>query len=131
MRKSVALMVLCCGVLLTAACVSMSRADREFYRRIEMQGADVMAGNIKHPAAAGFLNILPGVGNFYLASGTEHSGQWMIGTLNLLVWPVSILWGVPEAAIDAQTINKMETVYYYRHGPGKEELAALQEEQEE
>ena len=31
----------------------------------------------------------------------------------MLTWPISILWGVPEGAIDANKINERELVYYY------------------
>ena len=55
----------------------------------------------KDPVLAGVLNILPGFGNFYLAYGTQQSGQWGIGLFNLLLWPISPIWGIPEAAIDA------------------------------
>ncbi len=95
----------------------MSRVDRNFYRQIEDVGLDVDMGKVKDPAAAGCLNILPGIGNFYLATGTDQGSQVLYGVLNLLSWPLSIVWGIPQAAIDAETINKLETVYYYRFDP--------------
>ncbi|MDX9788912.1 MAG: hypothetical protein RBT11_19205 [Desulfobacterales bacterium] len=86
---------------------------------------------VKHPAAAGVLNILPGFGNFYLASGTDESSQWLYGFLNLLSWPVSVVWGIPEAAIDANTINKKETVNYYTFDiKGKQEFEQLRAKNE-
>jgi hypothetical protein len=84
---------------------------------------------VKHPAAAGALNILPGFGNFYLAVGTDEGEQWLYGFLNLLTWPVSVIWGVPEAALDANTINKKETIYYYKFdATGKAELEKWREQ---
>lgn len=63
----------------------------------------------RHEFASGF-------GNFYLASGNgADSSHWLYGLLNLLTWPLSILWGVPEAAIDANRINEREMIYYYRY----------------
>lgn len=116
------------GVVFTTGCVSMSRTDQGFYREIQAAGMDAHAGDTKDPAAAACLNILPGIGNFYLASGTDQGPQVLYGVLNLLTWPLSILWGVPEAAIDAQTINKLETVHYYRFDPlGKKIYAAALE----
>lgn len=77
---------------------------------------------VKQPALAGALNILPGFGNFYLAVGTEEQEHWLYGFLNLLTWPLSIVWAVPEAAIDASAINERETIYYYTFGPGKDQV---------
>jgi hypothetical protein len=77
----------------------------------------------KSPPAAAALNILPGFGNFYLAAGTTESDQWLFGFLNLITWPYSMIWGIPEAAIDATTINKKETIYYYTYDRmGKQEF---------
>ena len=67
------------------------------------------------PVAAAALNILPGFGNFYLAAGNGgDSSHYLYGTLNLLTWPISILWGIPEAALDANRINERELIYYYQ-----------------
>jgi len=110
----------------------MSRSDKERYR--ELQGLGVRANDrqTKNPGAAGALNILPGIGNFYLAVGTDESEQWLYGCLNLLCWPVSVVWGIPEAAIDANTINKKETVYYYTFDPiGRKELERLKAAQKD
>lgn len=75
------------------------------------------------------LNILPGGGNFYLAAGTDESEQWLYAFLNLLTWPASVVWGVPEAAIDAGNINKKATVEYYTFDKvGKEEFAKMRAE---
>lgn len=68
---------------------------------------------------AGLLNVLPGGGNFYLASGNAaDSSHWVYGMVNLLFWPISILWGVPEATIDAGNINKREMLNFYKYGNG-------------
>jgi hypothetical protein len=69
----------------------------------------------KNPALAGALNLLPGVGNFYLAVGSGESSQWAFGGLNLWFWPFSVVWGIPSAAIDAGTINKKMTLDHYRY----------------
>ena len=57
---------------------------------------------------------MPGIGNFYLASGNAgQSEHYLYGTLNLLTWPISILWGVPEGVVDANRINERELIYFY------------------
>lgn len=107
----------------TTACVSMRPADNENLRDLQQYGIKQEEQAIKNPGVAGALNVLPGFGNFYLATGTDESSQWAIGFLNLLAWPISVVWGIPEAAIDASTINKKETVYYYMHtAEGKKAL---------
>ena len=108
-------LILLCGVC--GGCVSLSRTEREQFREIRELGLPTDAERVKSPILAGVLNVLPGIGNFYLAAGTDESAQWVFGMLNLVTWPFSVLWGVPEAAIDAGTINKKETVSYYRFNP--------------
>jgi len=55
--------------------------------------------------------------------------MWAIGFLNLLFWPWSVVWGVPEAAVDAGIINTQETIYYYRYNEqGKRVLEQKREE---
>ena len=99
-------------LLLTAGCATMSQSDKDMIREIQSYGIPANDQRIKDPALAGVLNVLPGIGNFYLAS--DHTAQWVYGFLNLLFYPASILWGVPQAIIDADIINQKETVYYYR-----------------
>ena len=95
--------------LLLASCTSLTHQERNTLRSLQAQGitVDKPVGNWEAPASpagAGALNLLPGFGNFYLASGNAgDSGQYLYGFLNLLTWPISILWGIPEAAIDAGT----------------------------
>jgi len=111
------------------ACISLSQSDETVLRELRSQGVreDVQK---KDAVTAGVLNVLPGFGNFYLAVGTDEGSQWLFGFLNLLLWPISPIWGIPEAAIDANTINKKETVYYYTYDAnGKAELAKIRARQ--
>ena len=114
--------------LLLSGCISLRRDEQALLRELESYGISATQEAIKHPAAAGLLNVLPGFGNFYLASGTNQSDQWMTGFLNFFTWPISILWGIPEAIVDANTINKIETIYYYTLPPrGPRRLQELRE----
>lgn len=117
------------GTMLLAGCTSLTRQEKMQLQHLKAQGitVDKPLGNYEKPvsvAGAAALNLLPGVGNFYLGSGqAAESDHWLYGFLNLLTWPVSIVWGIPEAAIDANAINKREMLYYYQYDKmGKEEL---------
>ena len=115
----------------TSGCVSMMPSERSQLRELEGYGVRGNDQAIKNPGIAGALNILPGFGNFYLAVGSGESSQWAIGFLNLLAWPFSVVWGIPEAAIDASTINRKETLYHYTMSPvGRREFAAIKAEWE-
>lgn len=65
------------------------------------------------PLLADVLNILPGCGNFYLSSEDERQGNY--GILNLLLWPFSVVWGVPQAYVDSKTLNKRDLASFYQH----------------
>jgi len=99
----------------------MSRSDKIYLKQLEQKGitVDHADDDWEKPvsvAAAGGLNLLPGIGNFYLGSGAAADGtQWVYGVFNLLLWPCSIVWGVPQAVIDANTLNKQDLVYHYRY----------------
>ncbi|MBS4773072.1 MAG: hypothetical protein KHX55_02210 [Proteobacteria bacterium] len=115
---------------LTAACTTLTKQEQNELRNLKAQGVTVdrPAGSFERPAnpgAAGALNLLPGIGNFYLASGNGgDSLHWLYGCLNLITWPISILWGIPEAAIDANRVNERELIYYYKYDrQGQKELA--------
>ena len=107
------------GCCLLASCTSLTYQEKTTLRELQGYGitVDTPAGNWEapaSPAAAGLLNLLPGVGNFYLASGNAgQSEHYLYGTLNLLSWPISILWGVPEGVVDANRINERELIYFY------------------
>ncbi len=102
---------------LLSSCLSLGRSEKEQLRELESYGISSSDIQVKHPGTAGALNLLPGFGNFYLAIGTDEGEEWLYGFLNLLTWPLSIVWGIPGAAIDAGNINKKETLYYYKFDP--------------
>ena len=113
------LLLIWCMVL--ASCTSLTYQEKQTIRSMKSQGigVDMPVGAWERPAnpiVAGMMNILPGGGNFYLASGNgAQSEHYMYGFLNLLTWPFSILWGVPEAAYDANRINERELIYFYTY----------------
>jgi hypothetical protein len=130
MRKLLLAVMVISLIFSSTGCVTLSRSDQERLNELKSIGLSATEIKKKNPGAAGGLNILPGFGNFYLAIGTEESEQWLVGFLNLLFWPISVVWGIPEAAIDATVINKKETIYYYTYDKyGKAELAKRQAEE--
>ena len=101
-------------------CTTLTHQERDQLYQLKSQGITVdRAGDFEPPAnpgVAGVLNILPGFGNFYLAAGNgAESSHWLYGFLNLLFWPISVVWAIPEAAIDANTINERELIYHYKY----------------
>ena len=121
---SIACFAMLCG------CTTLTRQEEIHLRQLKSYGitVDRPIGNYEKPASvpiAAVLNILPGVGNFYLGSGeAAESSHWLYGFLNFLFWPISPIWAVPEAGIDAHNINQRELVYYYQYDKnGKKELA--------
>ncbi len=115
--------------LLTCGCTHLTRQEEIQLQQLKGHGVtiDRPIGSFEPPASpvgAAMLNILPGIGNFYLATGNgSDSSHALYGVLNFLFWPISVIWGVPEAAVDANTINKREMLYYYQYDPqGRAEL---------
>ena len=113
---------LCICLLIFSSCVSVSEHQQNVARDINIK-------EIKSPALAATLSILPGVGNLYLADvknnpskQRQHSlGLTAVG--NWLTWPVSILWAVPQSYVDAQRINVIESVYLHENPQGKTSIA--------
>jgi len=132
MKKSVMAVCVCLAAVMFSGCSSLSRSDKMMLHELKSYGARDFE-EVKSPVVAGVLQILPGVGNFYLASGTDESQQYTAGILNIipgwLVWPVGILWAAPQGVIDAGVINKKEAIYYYTYDPmGKSELAKMKKD---
>ena len=118
------------ALTLLSGCTTLTRQEQVQLQQLKSQGItlDRPAGNFEapnNPMAAGVLNLLPGVGNFYLALGNgSDSTHALYGLGNLLLWPISIVWAIPEGAIDAINLNKREMIYYYKYDPhGKQEAA--------
>lgn len=117
-------------LILNASCTHLAHQEQAQWNELKSLGIRDNSIVVANPALAGGLNILPGIGNFYLASGNGgESMHWLYGAINLVTWPISILWGIPEAIIDSNTINKRELIYYYYFDQkGKEELKNLKKE---
>jgi uncharacterized protein YceK len=129
MRKTKGVAVVLLVMLAMSGCAAMTQQEKNTMYELQSYGVSSSDVAVKNPGIAAALNILPGIGNFYLANGTMETDQWTIGALNLLTWPLSILWGIPGAASDATIINKKETVRYYTYTPqGQKKLRELKEQ---
>jgi hypothetical protein len=62
---------------------------------------------LKEPALAGVLNLACGGGYFYLE-------EWGHGLLNLVLCPISWIWGIPAGFTDARRQNVRYTLEYYK-----------------
>lgn len=131
MKKSLLVSLLC----LISACTTLTGHERLVLRDLKSDGISVEnpTGMWEKPASpllAGVLNLLPGFGNFYLGMGNAADGsQSIYGVVNLLLWPLSPIWGIPQAVIDAKTINERDLVFYYEHTTdGQDEWLERQEE---
>lgn len=109
-------------------CASLTNSEKNMLYELKAVGIDDSEVQVKNPGTAGVLNLLPGFGNFYNAMGSYETDQWLVGFLNFLTWPISVLWGIPEAAQDAIVINQKETVKFYKYTPeGQKEFKRLKE----
>lgn len=99
------------SVFLTG-CAGLSNTDRYEYE--EMMSAGLAPVEDKSVALAAVLNVLPGFGDIY-------TGEYGAFTLDFLLWPVSVVWAVPQGAVTAGQMNAERTWYYYRWGAGRGE----------
>ena len=122
-RKIVAFCLVAVFITFTSGCETLKTYEKYEYQKLEyrLQKAGLPPQEPKDETLAAVLNILPGIGNIYLE-------QWALFVVNLLFWPASILWGVPQAYADAKNINQKETLYFFKIGPGKDELEQLERE---
>lgn len=129
------LKILLAAVFMLTACNSLTFRERQELASLRYNGVTVDRGpdgweKPASPLAAGALNLLPGIGNFYLATGEGgDSTHYIYGILNFLTWPASVLWGVPEAAIDAKTINEREMLNFLKYGNAPVEFEVKRPEQ--
>lgn len=110
------------AILGCAGCLSLSSEDCLRLKELKQIGYSLenppsgFSAPAHEKTAAG-LNLLPGVGNAYLANKGAGDKQWAIGVGNLLLWPVSPLWSVAEGYLDARTLNRRTLVAYCEEHP--------------
>ena len=114
-------------IVMLSGCMSLTPAEKNTIYELNSYGVKTCAVKIKEPATAAWLNLLPGVGHFYLAYGSDAAQPLMgIGLFNLFTYPLSWFWGIPGAYSDAKVLNKKEMVRFYQYMPaGQEQLKVL------
>ena len=75
--------------------------EKRQYMAYEQQGVLVEE---KNPTTGALLGLLPGGGSFY-------AREPALGVLNLLTWPLSILWDPFSGFSGSQSINYAATTY--------------------
>jgi hypothetical protein len=94
------------ALMLSQGCASMNYDETKQYS--ELEAAGVECEDVVSPVTAGVLNVLPGFGDIYLASGDYGNGgpSWGAFALDFLLWTPSVVWAIPQAVTTANTINK-------------------------
>jgi hypothetical protein len=87
------------ALLISTGCSSLNSAQK--HELAEWEGENLKVEQKNEGLAAG-LNVLPGVGDFY-------NGNVGLGVVNLLAWPLSILWAPVGGASGAQEVNYFMT----------------------
>ena len=114
-------------LVMLSGCMSLTQSEENAVYELKSYGVKTCNVKIKDPAVAAWLNLLPGVGHFYLASGSEEKQLWGMAFFNLFTYPLSWFWGIPGAYSDAEVLNEKEQVRFYQYAPaGQKQLAALQ-----
>ncbi len=110
------LVLLAAAVLPGCATMLTSEQSRE-YQSYQAKGVLVQE---KNPTTGAWLGILPGGGSFY-----ARAYGW--GVVNLLMWPISVLWDPVSGYEGSKTIN-YEATKASLDAKMRKELAGLDEE---
>lgn len=107
------------GVMLLASvagCNSLTTIQEQEYRSMKAEGLLVEE---KHPTLAACLGVLPGCGSFY-------TGNYVLGAVDVITWPVSVLWD-PIAGYNQACVTNYNASRSNLSRVKKRELSALEE----
>ncbi|PVY76988.1 hypothetical protein C8D92_104221 [Tamilnaduibacter salinus] len=100
MRASIRLAIATIAIAVITGCATpLTGGQKQELRGYQAKG---LAIEEKNPGAAAALGLLPGGGSFYVR-------EYGAGIVNLLFWPVSILWDPVSGYQGAQSINYYAT----------------------
>jgi TM2 domain-containing membrane protein YozV len=91
-------------ISISVGCAHMTPAQRDLWSDLVAKGEPV--ASYPNRALSGVLSILPGGGQF-------ANGQVATGIVNVIFYPLSVLWGLPSAILDAGTLRKIRSVEAY------------------
>jgi hypothetical protein len=111
-HRLVALIVL--GSL--AGCNSLNTIQEQEYRAMKAEGLLVEE---KNATLAACLGVLPGCGSFY-------TGQYALGALDVITWPLSVLWD-PIAGYNQACVTNYQASRASIAKMKQRELASLEE----
>lgn len=90
------------SILLLATMVSCTSLNSQQKSELKEWQANDLEVQEKSPGTAAALNVLPGIGDFY-------NGNVGLGVLNLLSWPLSVLWAPVGGSSGADEVNYYST----------------------
>lgn len=83
------------ALLLLSGCSSLNAIQESDYQKMKAEGVLVEE---KNPTLAACLGFLPGCGSFY-------TGNYVLGAVDLVTWPVSVLWDPIAGYNEARVLN--------------------------
>lgn len=106
--------LLCLSFLVSCASINSSQE-----RELREWTAKDLKQEEKSPGLAAGLNIFPGFGDFY-------NGNYGYGTVNLLLWPASVLWAPVGGANGAKEVNYFATKAYVEELENKKKKVKIE-----
>lgn len=91
--------------VVAAGCIQLALSEQEKITELEALGIDPACVGSKTPVASM-------AGNLFFGFGDLENGQAGLFTLDLLTWPISILWAPWIAYDQAKILNQKETLDY-------------------
>ena len=83
------------SVCMLPGCSSLNTIQESDYQKMKAEGVLVEE---KNPTLAACLGFLPGCGSFY-------TGNYVLGAVDLVTWPVSVLWDPIAGYNQARVMN--------------------------
>jgi hypothetical protein len=93
------ILFICLIAALLPGCSSLNTIQESDYMKMQAEGILVEE---KNPTLAACLGFLPGCGSFY-------TGNYVLGAVDLVTWPVSILWDPIAGYNQARVMNYQST----------------------